>query len=112
MPTFICQTLFSQCIELNAGSQDDQEECKDNIEVHCATTNPPDPEDIEEGDGDDEDDDDEPTTTATTATQAPTETSANEDSVSTTDSDGLAAPTAAPRAVGALAAIGLIAAFI
>lgn len=108
MPTFICQKLRDTCIEQNAGSQDGQEACEKDIGSKCATENPPAPEDVEEGDGGD----DETTSTSTSATQSPTQSSNNEETVSTTESDGFAAPTAAPKAVGALAALGLVAALI
>ncbi|PTB36928.1 uncharacterized protein TrAFT101_007214 [Trichoderma asperellum] len=41
LPTFICQQLFSNCIQANAGNADGQDQCKSNIQKLCATHNPP-----------------------------------------------------------------------
>ncbi|PNP59528.1 hypothetical protein THARTR1_01018 [Trichoderma harzianum] len=41
LPTFICEQLFSNCIQTNAGNQDGQNACKSNIQKLCATRNPP-----------------------------------------------------------------------
>ncbi|EHK26450.1 uncharacterized protein TRIVIDRAFT_92091 [Trichoderma virens Gv29-8] len=41
LPTFICEQLFSNCIQTNAGNQDGQTACKNNIQKLCATRNPP-----------------------------------------------------------------------
>lgn len=105
MPTFICQTHMSQCIEQNVGSQNGQKACKKDIGDLCATANPPTP-----GDNDDTEDE-EPTETDSAATTGADKPSATGDSAaSTTTSDSLGA-TAAPQAMGALAALGLVAAF-
>ncbi|KAL5088831.1 hypothetical protein Trisim1_006247 [Trichoderma cf. simile WF8] len=41
LPTFICEQLFSNCIQTNAGNQDGQNACKTNIQKLCATQSPP-----------------------------------------------------------------------
>lgn len=109
MPTFICKTLFSQCIEQKAGSADGQKACKNNINNLCGSL---DPNKAEVGG-----DDSEETTTGTTATTAaPTSTntrsSDNSEDVTTTNSDDFAAPTAGPKGIAAMAALGLVAALV
>ncbi|KAM0437602.1 hypothetical protein ACHAPT_001966 [Fusarium lateritium] len=106
MPTFICQELFGQCIQQNAGSQRNQRDCKQKIQALCATQAPP-----KNVASDDDDDDDDATTTAETATQSATQSgsraSATEESVTSTSSDAFAAPTMAPAGKGAAAAVAL-----
>ncbi|UPK97981.1 hypothetical protein LCI18_008916 [Fusarium solani-melongenae] len=106
MPTFICQELFAQCISQNAGSQSGQRDCKQKIQALCATQSPP-----KNTASDDDDDDDDATTTLSTATRSATQSvasaSATEDTVTSTSSDGLAAPTMAPAGKGAAAAVAL-----
>ncbi|KAL7932169.1 hypothetical protein V8C35DRAFT_307563 [Trichoderma chlorosporum] len=41
LPTFICEQLYASCIQTNAGNQDGQTSCKNNIQKLCATQNPP-----------------------------------------------------------------------
>ncbi|KAF4982092.1 hypothetical protein FDECE_17577 [Fusarium decemcellulare] len=107
MPTFICQTLFAQCIAENTSSQRGQRECKTKINELCATQGPP-----KNVSSDDDDDDDDSTTTATdTATAAATSSASDAtgtaDAVSTSTSDAFAAPTMAPAGKGAAAAVAL-----
>ncbi|KAJ4203520.1 hypothetical protein NW767_005015 [Fusarium falciforme] len=107
MPTFICQELFAQCISQNAGSQSGQRDCKQKIQALCATQSPP----KNTASDDDDDDDDDATTTLSTATRSATQTAASadatEESVTSTTSDGFAAPTMAPAGKGAAAAVAL-----
>lgn len=106
MPTFICQELFAQCISQNAGSQSGQRDCKSKIQALCATQSPP-----KNTASDDDDDDDDATTTLSSATRSATgsaaSASATEDTVTSTSSDGFAAPTMAPAGKGAAAAVAL-----
>lgn len=104
MPTFICQELFSQCISQNTGSQSGQRECTSKIDDKCAKQNPP--KDVVS------DDDDDTTSTAsdtatTSATRASSATTGTAESVTSTTSDGFAAPTMAPAGRGAAAAVAL-----
>ncbi|KAL7914712.1 hypothetical protein GGI35DRAFT_435046 [Trichoderma velutinum] len=41
LPTFICEQLYANCIQTNAGNQDGQNSCKTNIQKLCATRSPP-----------------------------------------------------------------------
>ncbi|KAH7257271.1 hypothetical protein BKA59DRAFT_508170 [Fusarium tricinctum] len=106
MPTFICQQLFSQCITENTSSQQGQRDCKSKIDAKCAKQNPP-----KNVASNDDDDDDSTTTASNSATSSATETSSDAtgtaDSVSSTSSDGFAAPTMAPAGKGAAAAVAL-----
>ncbi|RSM16374.1 hypothetical protein CEP52_000264 [Fusarium oligoseptatum] len=108
MPTFICQELFAQCISQNAGSQSGQRQCKQKIQALCATQSPP---KNAASDDDDDDDDDDATTTLSSATRSATQSaasaSATEETVTSTSSDGFAAPTMAPAGKGAAAAVAL-----
>jgi hypothetical protein len=109
MPFYICQRLRDDCIAQNAGSQDGQEACKTDIGDLCPELAPPALEDVIA------DEEESETATTSTASQTPTQSSDEEDpeeTVTSTESDGFAAPTAAPRAIGALAAIGVVAALI
>ncbi|KAH7493669.1 hypothetical protein IWW34DRAFT_180131 [Fusarium oxysporum f. sp. albedinis] len=104
MPTFICQELFSQCISQNTGSQSGQRECTSKIDDKCAKQNPP--KDVVS------DDDDDTTSTAsdtatTSATRASSAATGTAESVTSTTSDGFAAPTMAPAGRGAAAAVAL-----
>lgn len=103
MPTFICQELFGQCIQQNAGSQSGQRDCKQKIQALCGTQDPP------KNAASDDDDDDDATTTLQTATRSATQSAATatEESVTSTSSDGFAAPTMAPAGKGAAAAVAL-----
>ncbi|KAJ4308822.1 hypothetical protein N0V84_011867 [Fusarium piperis] len=105
MPTFICQELFAQCIQQNAGSQRGQRDCNQKIQALCATQSPP------RNAASDDDDDDDATTTLQSATRSATQSaasaSATEESVTSTSSDGFAAPTMAPAGKGAAAAVAL-----
>ncbi|KAF9772998.1 hypothetical protein IL306_009260 [Fusarium sp. DS 682] len=103
MPTFICQQLFSQCISQNTGSQDGQKQCKSKIGSKCATQNPP--KEVIDDDGD-------ATSTAsdtatTSATRSSSQATGTAESVTSTTSDGFAAPTMAPMGGGAAAAVAL-----
>ncbi|CAM1507152.1 Fc.00g067930.m01.CDS01 [Cosmosporella sp. VM-42] len=106
VPTFICNELFSQCITSNANSQRGQESCTDNIHDLCGTVNPPKNAITDGG---------ESTTAGTATTAAATESGTSSatgtaDSVTSTSSDGLAAPTMVPAGKGAAAlAIGILA---
>ncbi|TVY70983.1 hypothetical protein Focb16_v000761 [Fusarium oxysporum f. sp. cubense] len=104
MPTFICQELFSQCISQNTGSQSGQRECTSKIDDKCAKQNPP--KDVVSDDNDDTTStaSDTATTSATRASSAATGTA---ESVTSTTSDGFAAPTMAPVGRGAAAAVAL-----
>ncbi|KAF5027180.1 hypothetical protein F66182_714 [Fusarium sp. NRRL 66182] len=105
MPTFICQTLFAQCIEQNTGSARDQRECTSKIDDLCAEQAPP-----RNLSSDDDSDDDDATSTASDTTATATESADATDtaeSVSSSTSDGLAAPTMAPAGKGAAAALAL-----
>jgi hypothetical protein len=111
LPSYICDAAFGQCNLQNAGDAEAQDDCADNIEALCPTQNPPTADELEtsttEG----------PTGTQTTAgpTSQPTgdEDSDNEDpsTMTTTESDGFAAPTLAPASngVAVAAAVGLLA---
>ncbi|KAM0188569.1 hypothetical protein ACHAPA_001797 [Fusarium lateritium] len=106
MPTFICQQLFSQCITENTSSQQGQRECKSKIDDKCAKLSPP----KNVASNDDDDDDDSTSTASNSATSSATESSSatgTAESVSTTASDGFAAPTMAPAGKGAAAAVAL-----
>ncbi|EGU79186.1 hypothetical protein FOQG_07475 [Fusarium oxysporum f. sp. raphani 54005] len=104
MPTFICQELFSQCISQNTGSQSGQRECTSKIDDKCAKQNPP--KDVVSDDNGDTTStaSDTATTSATRASSAATGTA---ESVTSTTSDGFAAPTMAPAGRGAAAAVAL-----
>lgn len=104
MPTFICQELFSQCISQNTGSQSGQRECTSKIDDKCAKQNPP--KDVVSDDNNDTTStaSDTATTSATRASSAATGTA---ESVTSTTSDGFAAPTMAPAGRGAAAAVAL-----
>lgn len=105
MPTFICKELFSQCITQHANDQRGQEACTTNIDDLCATQAPP-KEPVESDSGDDDDGDDSDASSTSTTASAPKATE-TEESVSTSTSDGLAAPTMAPVGQGAVAAAAL-----
>ncbi|KAH7133614.1 hypothetical protein EDB81DRAFT_108182 [Dactylonectria macrodidyma] len=102
VPTFICEELYSQCIASNTGSASSQRECTSNIGDLCATQGPPDVDDSEESSS---------TTESQTATASATKSSgtseATGDSVTSTSSDGFAAPTMAPAGKGAAAAVAI-----
>ncbi|KAF4963174.1 hypothetical protein FSARC_8800 [Fusarium sarcochroum] len=106
MPTFICQTLFSQCITQYAGNSDGQKQCTSKIDAKCAKQSPP-----KNVAKDDDDDEDATSTASDTATASATKSSSSStgtaEAVSTTASDGFAAPTMAPAGKGAAAAIAL-----
>ncbi|KAH7270285.1 uncharacterized protein BKA55DRAFT_683346 [Fusarium redolens] len=104
MPTFICQELFSQCISQNTGSQSGQRECTSKIDDKCAKQNPP--KDVVSDDGDDTTSTASDTAT-TSATRASSEATGTAESVTSTTSDGFAAPTMAPAGRGAAAAVAL-----
>lgn len=118
MPTFICKALFSQCIEQHVSDADGQKACTTNINDLCGEINPNKADiggdsDDDEDNGEDGDDEEKPSSTAAT-TAAPTATTGSEDvdKVTTTNSDGFAAPTGAPKGIAAMAALGLVAALV
>ncbi|KAL7788663.1 hypothetical protein V8C37DRAFT_234461 [Trichoderma ceciliae] len=92
LPTFICEQLFSNCIQTNAGNQDGQDQCKTNIQKLCATRNPPTLAEISSMD-------------ATTA--APKTTSKSPSTGATTTADSTASSTAQSTSSSALAAATL-----
>ncbi|KAL7894727.1 hypothetical protein HDV63DRAFT_383427 [Trichoderma sp. SZMC 28014] len=115
LPTFICQQLFSTCIQTNAGNADGQDECKNNIQKLCATQNPPTIAEISKQA-------DASTAAATTTDSSSASSTAGHaattsadksasSSASSTSSKGAAAATMAPAGAGvfAMAAAGLAA---
>lgn len=111
LPTFICQQLFSSCIQSNAGNADGQDECKSNIQKLCATQNPPTIAEISKQ----ADASTAAATTAATSSAGHASTTSAEQSASSsassTSSKGAAAATMAPAGAGvfAMAAAGLAA---
>jgi hypothetical protein len=106
MPTFICESLFAQCIS-QTNTQKGSEECKSKIQSKCAEQSPP-----KNLASDDDDDGDDTSSSATdTATASATQTSSDASgtaaAVTTTASDAFAAPTMAPAGKGAAAAVAL-----
>jgi hypothetical protein len=113
MPSYLCDAIYGQCKEANVGNSQNQKKCDTQIESLCPTNDPPKTPVDSEDDGD-EDEDQSSSTSSTNPgpTPAPTEDGdEGEDNVSTTTSDGFAAPTLAPagNGVAAIAAIGLLA---
>ncbi|EHK45288.1 uncharacterized protein TrAtP1_003557 [Trichoderma atroviride] len=111
LPTFICQQLFSSCIQSNAGNADGQDECKSKIQKLCATQNPP---TIAEISKQAEASTAAATTASTSSAGHASTTSAEQSassSASSTSSKGAAAATMAPAGAGvfAMAAAGLAA---
>lgn len=114
LPTFICDSLFGQCITQHQDDAVGQSECTKNIKSQCAEQNPP----KEPVGGSDEDTTSSATSSTATSSQTPAPNSEDgdnngdsEENVSTTVSDGLAAPTLVPAAngVAAIAAFGVLA---
>ncbi|KAK1246918.1 hypothetical protein MKX08_000720 [Trichoderma sp. CBMAI-0020] len=111
LPTFICQQLFSSCIQSNAGNADGQDECKSKIQKLCATQNPPSIAEISKQ----ADASTAAATTASTSSAGHASTTSAEQSASSsassTSSKGAAAATMAPAGAGvfAMAAAGLAA---
>lgn len=104
MPFYICQTLFSQCIQKNAGDQRGQDTCTKNIQALCATYDPPKAPVQDSGSNSPS------PTNGGSSTAAPTASSTGDSKVTSTSSHGLAGPTLAPVGNGALvAAVGLVA---
>jgi predicted exporter len=112
LPTFICQQLYANCIQTNAGNADGQDECKSNIQKLCATQNPPSIAEIsKEADASTAASTTAPTSAAThDATTTSAEKTASS-SASSTSSKALAAATMGPSGAGvfAMAAAGLAA---
>lgn len=115
LPTFICQQLFSSCIQSNAGNADGQDECKSKIQKLCATQNPP---TIAEVSKQADASTAPATTTSSSSAGHASTTSADKSadqsassSASSTSSKGAAAATMAPAGAGvfAMAAAGLAA---
>lgn len=118
LPTFICQQLFSSCIQTNAGNADGQDDCKNKIQKLCATQNPPTIAEIsKQADASTAAATTTDSSSASSASSAPSHastTSADKSassSASSTSSKGAAAATMAPAGAGvfALAAAGLAA---
>ncbi|KAM0459125.1 hypothetical protein ACHAO4_002517 [Trichoderma viride] len=115
LPTFICQQLFSSCIQTNAGNADGQDECKSKIQKLCATQNPPSIAEVsKEADASTAAATDAATTASTSSAGHASTTSADKSassSASSTSSKGAAAATMAPAGAGvfAMAAAGLAA---
>lgn len=113
LPTFICEQLYANCIQTNAGNQDGQDQCKNNIQKLCATHNPPTIAEISSLDASSA----APSTTSgaskTSATTHATTSAAHSASSSATSSSssGFAAATLGPAGSGAfaMAAAGLMA---
>lgn len=100
MPSFICQTLFSQCNTQQVGSADGQKACTDNIQKLCGQIDPPKAPISAGGDGD--------SSTSASGTAKPTASKSGSDkSVTTTTSKGFAAPTIVPGGNGAAAAAAM-----
>jgi hypothetical protein len=111
LPTFICQQLYANCIQSNAGNADGQDECKNNIQKLCATQNPPSIAEIsKEADASTAASTTAPTSAATHAATTSAEKTASS-SASSTSSKALAAATMGPSGAGvfAMAAAGLAA---
>ncbi|EGR47749.1 uncharacterized protein TRIREDRAFT_22564 [Trichoderma reesei QM6a] len=111
LPTFICEQLYANCIQTNAGNQDGQRACKNNIQKLCATQNPPTAAEISSAE-------DQSTAAATATTKAAsthhaaTTTGAQTASsaAQSTTSSGFAAATLGPAGSGAFAiAAGIMA---
>ncbi|KAL6878623.1 hypothetical protein J3F83DRAFT_723251 [Trichoderma novae-zelandiae] len=111
LPTFICQQLYANCIQTNAGNQDGQSACKSNIQKLCATQNPPTAAEVSSAD-------DQSTAAATTTSKgasthhasATTTVQSASSAAQSTTSSGFAAATLGPAGSGAFAiAAGLMA---
>ncbi|GKU01446.1 pci protein [Fusarium langsethiae] len=105
MPTFICESLFAQCIS-QTNTQKGSEECKSKIQSKCAEQSPPKNLASDDDDGDDTSSSATDTATAST-TQTSSDASGTAAAVTTTASDAFAAPTMAPAGKGAAAAVAL-----
>ncbi|KAF4585345.1 PCI domain-containing protein [Ophiocordyceps camponoti-floridani] len=98
IPTFICETLFSQCDKQNVGNADNQQSCIQNIQSLCGKNAPP---KVSSGGSDSSSDSSESSSASASSTSQPTATQAgNNNAVTTTKSGGLAAPTKVPAANG------------
>ncbi|POR35447.1 Uncharacterized protein TPAR_04352 [Tolypocladium paradoxum] len=100
LPTFICQTLFSQCNTQNVGNADGQKACTVNIQNLCGKNDPPKAPVSGGGDGDSS------STASGTAKPTSSQTGSGSSAASTT-SKGLAAPTMMPAGHGAAAAAAI-----
>ncbi|KAL6906781.1 hypothetical protein GGI43DRAFT_239966 [Trichoderma evansii] len=96
LPTFICQQLFSNCIQANAGNADGQDQCKSNIQKLCATHNPPTAAEVSSLDA-----------STAAATQTDSTTSAASHAATTTAADKSASSSAQSTTSKALAAATL-----
>ncbi|PHH63801.1 hypothetical protein CDD81_5458 [Ophiocordyceps australis] len=101
MPTFICETLFSQCNMENVGSADGQKACTTNIRDLCGTNPPPKAPISSDDHGDGNDD------SKASSSSGPTASQTGGSAVVSTTSGGFAAPTMAPGADGVVAAAAL-----
>ncbi|KND90150.1 hypothetical protein TOPH_05131 [Tolypocladium ophioglossoides CBS 100239] len=100
MPSFICETLFSQCNTQQVGNADGQKACTDNIQKLCGQNASPKAPVSDGGDGD----------SSSTPSGTPKPTSSNTgsgSSATSTTSKGLAAPTMVPGGNGAAAAAAI-----
>ncbi|RDA82833.1 hypothetical protein CP532_0755 [Ophiocordyceps camponoti-leonardi (nom. inval.)] len=113
IPTFKCETLFSQCNSQNVGNADGQQGCINNIQNLCGKAAPP---KVSSGGsssgGDGGDSSDSSSSTAASSSSTPSASQAgNNNAVTTTRSGGLAPPTKVPAANGVAfaAAVGFLA---
>ncbi|PHH75080.1 hypothetical protein CDD82_4606 [Ophiocordyceps australis] len=100
MPTFICETLFSQCNMENVGNADGQKACTTNIRDLCGT-NPPPKAPVSSDDHGDGDND-----SKASGSSGPAASGTGGNAVVSTTSGGLA-PTMVPGSNGAVAAAAL-----
>ncbi|PFH57244.1 hypothetical protein XA68_15315 [Ophiocordyceps unilateralis] len=112
IPTFICETLFSQCDKQNVGNAEGQQSCITNIQNLCGKGAPP---KVSSGSssggdssgGDSSDSSDSSSTAASSSSQATATQPGNNNAVTTTRSGGLAAPTKVPAANGVAFAVAV-----
>ncbi|RDA90511.1 hypothetical protein CP533_0849 [Ophiocordyceps camponoti-saundersi (nom. inval.)] len=115
IPTFICETLFSQCNTQNVGNADGQMSCLNNIQKQCGKAAPPKGSgggsSSSGGDSGDSSSDSSSSTAAASSSSPTASQPGNNNAVTTTRSGGLAPPTKAPAANGVAfaAALGFLA---
>ncbi|PHH85066.1 hypothetical protein CDD83_938 [Cordyceps sp. RAO-2017] len=101
VPTFICETLFSQCNSQQVGNADGQMGCLNNIQNLCGKAAPP------KGGVSSDSKDGGDSSSSSASSPQPTGSrgsSSSNGAVSSSTSGGLAAPTMAPAGKGAVAA--------
>ncbi|UNI15037.1 hypothetical protein JDV02_001609 [Purpureocillium takamizusanense] len=105
MPTFICDALYGQCNQQNAGNADGQKACTSNIKDLCGKLAPP------KAPVSDESSSSASPSGTTSPTGSGSASATGSKATGTSTSTGLAAPTMAPAGNGAAAAaaIGLLA---